>query len=174
MSIAAGNYSSGRFRGGSGLSASWARPTQDGGPMRERAQNVGGNLVSSIGIVQERDAQVQAQSDRSRSGQMTSCAECMPCDVEQRLPQGLPHRLGSLLTVQRRRWLAEASATLCVLGGFTTAPLLTLLAWLGLMLPAGAPLHGAATTLLVIAIIWLSLALVSAHMHCNRQHPLTR
>jgi hypothetical protein len=51
------------------------------------------------------------------------------------------------------------------------APLLTLLAWIGLMLPDNAPLHGAATTLLVIAIVWLSLALISAHMHHHRQQP---
>jgi len=135
--------------------------------MRERAQNVGGDVVSSVGMVRERDAQAEAQSECS--GQRTDYATAMPRGVAQKLPQA-PHMLRTLFNVKRRRWLLEASATLCVLGGFMTAPLLTLLAWIGLMLPADAPLHGVASTLLVIAIIWLSLALISAHIHHNRHH----
>jgi apolipoprotein N-acyltransferase len=132
-------------------------------------------LVSFLGIVQERDASLEGE--RERSDQTTDCTVGMLCGMAQTSPQVAPQAahglalLFTVLTVQRRRWLSEASATLCVLGGFMAAPLLTLLAWIGLMLPDNAPLHGAATTMLVIAIMWLSLALVSAHMHHRRQEP---
>src|SRR5262249_49619988 len=114
-----------------------------------------------------------AEAQSECSGQITDHAVPMPCGVAQQLPQA-PHRLSILFSVQRRRWLLDASATLCVLGGFMTAPLLTQLAWIGLMLPARAPLHSLASTLLVIAIIWLSLALISAHIHHNRHHETVR
>src|SRR5262249_6957812 len=81
MSIAAETSSSSEFRGGSKLSASYARPTQDWGPMRERAQSVGGDLVSSIGIVQEHDAPVETQ--REDLGRATDCAAHSLCDGEQ-------------------------------------------------------------------------------------------
>ena len=88
----------------------------------------------------------------------------------------LPHTarpaLGILLDTPRRLWLSELAATLCVLGGFVAAPLLTVLAWIGLVMPADAPLHHAAETIFVIAIVWLGLAFVSAHVHHNRHHPL--
>lgn len=66
---------------------------------------------------------------------------------------------------QVRHWLVEAFATFCVLGGFLAAPLLTVLAWIGLALPEHIPLHQASTTLFLIAIIWMALALISAHLH---------
>src|SRR5262244_238583 len=129
--------------------------------------------MSAIGMVRERDAQAQAHSERSGQMRITDYAVRVPLGAARKLPQA-SQRLSILFNVQRRRWLVDAAATLCVLGGFITAPLLTLLAWIGLMLPAGAPLHSVASTLLVIAIIWLSLALISAHIHHNRRHEADR
>lgn len=71
---------------------------------------------------------------------------------------------------QARHWLAEASATLCVLGGFLAAPVLTVAAWIGLALPERMPLHRASTTLFLVAVIWMALALIGAHLHHER-HP---
>lgn len=71
---------------------------------------------------------------------------------------------------QARHWLAEASATLCVLGGFLAAPVLTVAAWIGLALPERMPLHQASTTLFLVAVIWMALALIGAHLHHER-HP---
>lgn len=74
-----------------------------------------------------------------------------------------------LVSVQTRHWLTEVAATICVVGGFIAAPLLTLAAWIGLALPESLPLHQASPTLFMVAIIWLALALVSAHLHQDAQ-----
>jgi hypothetical protein len=64
-----------------------------------------------------------------------------------------------------RHWLVEAIATICVLGGFMLAPVLTLAAWVGMVLPAYMPLHQISTTLFAVALVWIGAALVGAHMH---------
>jgi hypothetical protein len=64
-----------------------------------------------------------------------------------------------------RHRLAEAVATVCVVGGFIAAPLLTITAWIGLALPQRVPLHSASNPLFVAAIIWLALAFIGAHLH---------
>ena len=95
-----------------------------------------------------------------------------------RVRHALPLMLAACLTwlalvvtnTQARHWLAEASATVCVLGGFLAAPLLTVAAWIGLALPERMPLHQASTTLFLIAVIWMALALIGAHLHHER-HP---
>lgn len=76
--------------------------------------------------------------------------------------------LGTLRGAPRRVWMAERTGTICVIGGFIAAPLLTMLAWAGLLLPATTPLHGGAEALFVVAIILLGLALVSAHTQLDR------
>jgi hypothetical protein len=85
------------------------------------------------------------------------------------LPQAAAPALGVLVGPRARRCAAEVSTTLCVVGGFLAAPLLTILAFVGLAMPGRAPLHQAATTLLLVAVVWLSLALVGAHVHHDRQ-----
>ena len=95
-----------------------------------------------------------------------------------RARRALPLALAAFLTwlalvvtsPQARHWLAEASATLCVLGGFLAAPVLTVAAWIGLALPERMPLHQASTTLFLVAVIWMALALIGAHIHHER-HP---
>jgi hypothetical protein len=72
------------------------------------------------------------------------------------------------------RWTkATRAATLqfCILGGVLAAPVLSLLGWVGLILPPTTPLHQAAATLITGALIWLGLAITMAHLlHGNRSH----
>jgi hypothetical protein len=86
------------------------------------------------------------------------------------LPHAARPALATVLDARRRVWLAEWSAIVCVVGGFLAAPLLSLLAFVGLMLPSKTALHRTAETLFIISIVWLSLALVSAHIHHDRHH----
>jgi hypothetical protein len=73
-----------------------------------------------------------------------------------------------LVNSQARQWLSEALATVTVVGGFLAAPILTLMAWIGLALPEGVLLHRASTALFLIAIIWMAFALIGAHLHHHR------
>lgn len=84
------------------------------------------------------------------------------------LPQASAPSLDALVGPRARRLASEAWTTLCVVGGFLAAPLLTIVAFVGLALPGRAPLHHMATTLLLVAVVWLSLALVGAHVHHSR------
>lgn len=70
-----------------------------------------------------------------------------------------------LLSSQARHWMGEAITTVCVLGGFILAPVLTLAAWVGVVLPEYMPLHQLSTTLFVVALVWLGAALIGAHVH---------
>lgn len=71
-----------------------------------------------------------------------------------------------------RHWLLEAFTTVCVVGGFIAAPILTLIAWIGVVLPPQALLHAISTPLFVLALCWLSLAVISAHVHYNKRQQL--
>lgn len=73
--------------------------------------------------------------------------------------------LALLVSSQARHWVAETITTVCVLGGFVLAPVLTLLAWVGMALPAHMPLHQVSTPLFAVALIWTCAALVGAHVH---------
>lgn len=90
-----------------------------------------------------------------------------------RVTQGLPLILAPVVafmaSTQVRHWLGELMATVCVVGGFVAAPLLTVTAWVGLALPARVPLHRASTTLFLVAVIWLALALICAHCYQQMQ-----
>lgn len=70
-----------------------------------------------------------------------------------------------LLSSQARHWVVEAITTVCVLGGFILAPVLTLTAWVGMVLPAHMPLHQISTLLFIVALVWIGAALVGAHLH---------
>lgn len=69
-----------------------------------------------------------------------------------------------LANPQIRHWLVEATANLLVLGGFIAAPILTVVAWIGLMLPAHLPLHRISSTLFIVALVWVAAGLLLAHM----------
>jgi hypothetical protein len=62
-----------------------------------------------------------------------------------------------------RQWLVHAILNICVLGGIFAAPLVSVLAWIGLLLPPHAPLHQLAPTLVCGSLIWFSLAIAGAH-----------
>ncbi|HKV85523.1 MAG TPA: hypothetical protein VJN88_13265 [Ktedonobacterales bacterium] len=69
-----------------------------------------------------------------------------------------------LTSPQVRHWVVEATANLLVLGGFIAAPILTVIAWVGLMLPAHLPLHRLSSTLFVVALVWVAGGLLIAHV----------
>lgn len=85
--------------------------------------------------------------------------------MAQALPLILAPAMALIASTHVRHWLGEVMATVCVVGGFIAAPLLTVAAWIGLALPPNMPLHRASTTLFLVAVIWLALALISAHCY---------
>jgi hypothetical protein len=68
-----------------------------------------------------------------------------------------------------RHKIGESAATICVVGGFIAAPILTITAWIDMIAPDFLPLHHLSTPLFLIAIIWLALAFIGAHLHHSRQ-----
>ena len=68
-----------------------------------------------------------------------------------------------------RHKIAESAATICVVGGFIAAPILTIAAWIDMIAPEVLPLHHLSTPLFLIAIIWLALAFIGAHLHHSAQ-----
>jgi hypothetical protein len=76
-----------------------------------------------------------------------------------------------LASPQVRHWLVEATANLLVLGGFIAAPILTVIAWVGLMLPAHLPLHRLSSTLFIVALVWVAGGLLIAHMLHDKAIP---
>lgn len=90
-----------------------------------------------------------------------------------RLIQGALALVGILLVLlssgAARHWIAESAATVCVVGGFIAAPILTITAWIGMIAPNLLLLHRVSTLLFLIALIWLALAFISAHLHHSRQ-----
>jgi hypothetical protein len=90
-----------------------------------------------------------------------------------RLIQGALALVGVLLVLlssgSARHWIAESAATVCVLGGFIAAPILTITAWIGMIAPNLLLLHRVSNLLSLIALIWLALAFISAHLHHSRQ-----
>jgi hypothetical protein len=73
--------------------------------------------------------------------------------------------MGLLTNETVRHWLGLALANVCIVGGVVAAPIVSLLAWVGMALPEHAPLHTAAPVLFTIALIWLCIAIVGAHAH---------
>lgn len=71
----------------------------------------------------------------------------------------LSHRLGSLVSVAR----SGQAAQICVLLGALAAPVLSVMGWIGLVLPESTSLHHAAAGLLASAMIGLGAALIGAH-----------
>jgi hypothetical protein len=67
-----------------------------------------------------------------------------------------------------RHWLATSFANIAIVGGITAAPIISLVAWIGVALPVHAPLHQAAPTLFIGALLWMAMAFVSAHARRDR------
>jgi hypothetical protein len=72
---------------------------------------------------------------------------------------------GLLTSETFRHWLGLVLANVCIVGGVIAAPIVSLLAWVGMALPERAPLHMAAPVLFTVALIWLSIAIIGAHAH---------
>jgi hypothetical protein len=62
-----------------------------------------------------------------------------------------------------RHWLLASLANITVLGGILAAPIVSVVAWVGMVLPTTALLHQWAPGLMTVALIWLALAIVGAH-----------
>ena len=113
----------------------------------------------SAGARQWRVRQTQTVGDIAHSARQ----------VGMRAAWALGPALLALANPHFRHWLAQALGSACVIGGVFAAPLLTLVAWLGLMLPERVALHQASTTLFAVALIWVVLAVLSAHVQANKR-----
>jgi len=84
------------------------------------------------------------------------------------------HRLGWPRLISRRILSAaqsDTAAQVCVLVGAIAAPVLSLIGWVGLMLPASTWLHFAAPGLLASAMIGLATTLIGAYNIKDAPHP---
>jgi hypothetical protein len=62
-----------------------------------------------------------------------------------------------------RHWLLASLANITVLGGILAAPVVSVVAWVGMVLPTRALLHQMAPGLMTAALVWLALAIIGAH-----------
>ncbi len=98
------------------------------------------------------------------------CEDTAPCGDEKQarrtaLLGGALVALSSLAASPLiRQWLAHVLANICVIGGILAAPLVSVVAWIGLLLPSRAPLHQLAPTLVAGSLIWFALAIAGAHV----------
>lgn len=80
---------------------------------------------------------------------------------------GIGPALLALLTGQSsqaaRQWLTHTAANVCILGGIVCSPFISMLAWVGMVLPTQAALHQLAPVLMTASLIWLALAIIAAH-----------
>lgn len=70
-----------------------------------------------------------------------------------------------------RHSLALLLANVCIVGGVIAAPIVSVLAWIGMVLPEQSILHHAANVLFAVALVWLALAIVGAHAQASERHP---
>lgn len=62
-----------------------------------------------------------------------------------------------------RRFVLHHAASVGILGGILCTPAISVLAWVGMVLPAKAALHQLAPVLIATALVWLALAIILAH-----------
>jgi hypothetical protein len=77
---------------------------------------------------------------------------------------------GLMLTMNPawRHWAGHMLANIFILGGIVAAPLVSMVGWIGVALPAHNGLHEVAPTLFLGALIWLVAAIVAAHANSRR------
>lgn len=123
---------------------------------------------------------IQHPEDRLRRWQRKARVAARRASHEQRAQYVLAQRIypallvalvitvGLLASLTTRQWLATAFATVAIVGGILAAPVMSVVAWIGVTLPDHAPLHQAAPTLFIGALLWMAMAFVSAH--ARRDH----
>lgn len=62
-----------------------------------------------------------------------------------------------------RHWLMQIISNVCILGGIVAAPIVSMVAWIGLVLPTHALLHRLAPMLVATSLIWFCMAIVGSH-----------
>ena len=114
--------------------------------------------------IMRRERGVETLVDRPLLNSLTRSSGHAVVQVGQAAVIALAPIVFALASPQARHWLVEAAANLLVLGGFIAAPILTVVAWVGLLLPARLPLHQLSSTLFVVALIWVASGLLIAHV----------
>ena len=71
--------------------------------------------------------------------------------------------LGLLASAPLRHWFTTSFVNIAIVGGIIAAPVISVVAWVGVALPVRAPLHQAAPTLFIGALLWMTMAFISAH-----------
>lgn len=71
--------------------------------------------------------------------------------------------LGLLADTPLRHWLTTSFVNIAIVGGIVAAPIISVVAWVGVILPVHAPLHQAAPPLFIGALLWMTMAFISAH-----------
>lgn len=77
--------------------------------------------------------------------------------------------VGLLTSPLLRHWLIVLVINICVVGGVVAAPVVSVLAWIGMALPTHTLLHEASPLLFGTSLLWLSLAIFGAHAHSVRR-----
>ena len=114
--------------------------------------------------IMRRERSVETLALRPRLGSLTRSSGHAAVQVWQAVVIALAPVVVTLTSPHVRHWLVEAAANLLVLGGFIAAPILTVVAWVGLLLPSRLPLHQLSSTLFAVALIWVAAGLLIAHM----------
>lgn len=70
-----------------------------------------------------------------------------------------------------RQVVVRHAATVGILGGIVCTPVISVAAWVGMVLPAQAALHQIAPALMTTALVWLALAIILAHACRPHQDP---
>lgn len=119
-------------------------------------------VVGPVTIGRTRSGEALAVRARINSLSKSSATVC--AQVAQAFVIALAPVVAVLASQQFRHWLVELTANLLVLGGFIAAPILTVVAWVGLMLPSRLALHQMSSTLFIVALIWVAAGLLIAHL----------
>ena len=72
--------------------------------------------------------------------------------------------ISALARSTTRQVVVYHAATVGILGGVVCTPVISVLAWVGMVLPEKATLHQLAPMLMTAALVWLALAIVLAHV----------
>lgn len=127
--------------------------------MTESARGASGAGGSEAGV---RDAEPARASERQKDDGRHRAGRRQP-----RYVTWLNAALASLLLFAAsplaRHWLMELVSTVCILGGIVAAPVVSMVAWIGLVLPTQALLHRMAPALVATSLIWFCMAIVGSH-----------